>query len=301
MSADHWTTAGGNFITVQVNALSVCLGKGKWRVKELTENLGEAVSIVQVDRHDPLQNIINALLPGIVEPHMVRLFSPMVRLRHPSGPSHRQQLTGRATCMLGVHQVTLDEARKTAVVRMEPGETGQNKCNISRTIGRNASNVRLASAITGWAIQVEQPKDQEAAPRLFGGRGRGGDGSRGGRGRGGRRTGRPQMASSSPRPRRPWGSTVGGRGTDRETEPHGDRPKTLARTYTQPMMNEGWQTPEVSQEVSEEKREQLVEPNESYSGGVVSTPLDDSDAAASAAVESEPDDPVPTIPVWQGE
>ena len=50
----------------------MCLGKGKWRVKELTENLGEAVSIVEVDRHDPLQNIINALLPGIVEPHMVR-------------------------------------------------------------------------------------------------------------------------------------------------------------------------------------------------------------------------------------
>ena len=73
MSSHHCTTGDGWFVTVQVKALAVCLGKGKWRVKELTENLGEAVSIVEVDRHDPLQNIINALLPGVVEPHMVRL------------------------------------------------------------------------------------------------------------------------------------------------------------------------------------------------------------------------------------
>lgn len=209
-------------------------------------------------------------------------------------------------------QVTLDEARKTAVVTMPSGESGRNKSNISRTIGRHGSNVRLASSLTGWAIRVEQPEDFEAVPRLFGGRGRGRD-SRGGRGRGsrggrsgGRGRGGPQMASSSPS-RRPWGDAGGerqpaARGHGRSTD-RGERPKMLARIT--PVMNEASETPEeMSQEpeVSEEKLGQLADLAASYSGGVVSTPADDfDDVAASAPAESEPDDPVPTIPGWQGE
>lgn len=67
------------------------------------------------------------------------------------------------------------------------------------------------------------------------------------------------------------------------------------------MKNEGRETPEVPQAVSEEKQQQLADLTASYSGGVVSTPLDDYAPAASAPAESEPDDPVPTIPGWQGE
>jgi transcription antitermination factor NusA-like protein len=59
-----------------VNALGVCLGKGKWRIKKMQDDLGEPVSIVVMDRNDPVQNIINALLPGAVLPHQVQNRGP---------------------------------------------------------------------------------------------------------------------------------------------------------------------------------------------------------------------------------